>query len=226
MLRERKSMMFGAVILSVLTGLAGSSMAQENPQEYYEKGVELMQEGDTDGAVQSFLKARELAPYVPYVHNALGLAYLQEKENIEDAIASFEQAIRLDPKFVDAYCNLGIAHSSIGYDTAMAEEYYHKAIALKPGYYRAYFGLGWIQIVRNNNPRRSVQDFEIAVKNSPSYAEADFYLGLAYIMSAQKHKALRPISALRSLGKEDLALTLEAVINDDPSSVKEKIIQE
>ncbi|NLH48209.1 MAG: tetratricopeptide repeat protein [Myxococcales bacterium] len=88
---------------------------------YYELAVASMNGGDATGALNELLKAVEINPYDPDIHNALGLVYYSN-EKYTKAISHFQKAIELDPQHSDAHHNLGHLYLTQGrYDLATAE---------------------------------------------------------------------------------------------------------
>ena len=55
------------------------------------------------------------------------------------------------------------------------------------------------------------------------FAEAHYALGMAYLRMNNKAMALKPISMLRSLNKEDLAMRIEVVMSGRAETFKEEV---
>jgi len=62
--------------------------------------------GNNPGALAEFLKAEELDPTNPNIHNSLGLAYYL-RGRMELAESHFTKALAMEPKFTEARNNLG-----------------------------------------------------------------------------------------------------------------------
>jgi len=187
--------------------------------------MRLMNEGDYDNAVKNFQKVIDLNPNIAELHNLIGIAYLQRKETIGSAVHAFEEAVRLDPNLADAYNNLAIIYSGHIDDLSLAEEYFKKAIEKKPDFARAYFGLGWLYMTRLQEIEKAVPFLEKAVEYNPDHPESLYFLGIAYVTIGDRHKALMPISRLRLSGHNDLAQTLEAMIEQDSNLVRKKVLE-
>ena len=76
-------------------------------------GDSLLQEGKPTQALGELLKATELDPDDPQIHNVLGVVYL-EKGMTAQAAEHFQKALALDPKYIEVRNNLGIAYLRTG----------------------------------------------------------------------------------------------------------------
>jgi tetratricopeptide (TPR) repeat protein len=198
--------------------------APDGPKELYQKGLEAMNKENYDEAIGYFNKVLAIKPDIAQLHNIIGIAYMEKKTSLGNAIKEFEEAIRLDPKFSDPYNNLGIVYSGHINDQDLAEEYFKKAVELQPDFSRAYFGLGWLYLIKKQDLKQGAEYLEKAVKYDPSHAEAWYFLGIAYVVLGERPKALGPISQLRRLSRNDLAQTVETMVEQDSSVVKEKVL--
>ncbi len=75
---------------------------------YYNLGLLLSKEGQTDAAIKHFELSLKIRPETAKAHNALATRLI-EKKLLDDAIFHYKEAVRLDPKFIDAQNNLAIA---------------------------------------------------------------------------------------------------------------------
>jgi tetratricopeptide (TPR) repeat protein len=75
------------------------------PAAWYNRGKNLIEQGDPEGAIRSFTKAVRLHPNDTWALNNRGLAYRQLGKT-EKARADFEAALRIDPAFEQAKVNL------------------------------------------------------------------------------------------------------------------------
>jgi Tfp pilus assembly protein PilF len=71
---------------------------------HLDRGWDLVQRGETQGAQESARRALELDPESPEAHNLLGYAAALQGD-IEDALDAYEQAIVLDETYVEAMLN-------------------------------------------------------------------------------------------------------------------------
>ena len=64
-------------------------------------------DGKMNQAEQEFLKALELNPYEPMVHNNLGLIYMNRSEWFS-AEMEYKKEIAINPRYDNVYMNLGV----------------------------------------------------------------------------------------------------------------------
>ncbi len=84
----------------------------------------------------------------PYVHNEIGVLYLQENK-FDSALYHFDLAAKLAPNWAIPYSNLAIVYKE-GKQLEKAKELAIKAIELKPDYSNANVNLGNIWLNENN----------------------------------------------------------------------------
>jgi tetratricopeptide (TPR) repeat protein len=88
--------------------------------EHYISGLELMNKGDFDGAIEDFKTAIKMESDYPVAKNKLYWAYCNrgnvymKKKELDTAIADFTEAIKLDPNNFAAFNYRGIAHDMKG----------------------------------------------------------------------------------------------------------------
>ena len=97
---------------------------------YYKTAEILNQQGDVDGAINSYNLAIKLKPDFPAAYHNLGIALMKRGE-INSAISSFNTALQLKPSFPEAHVNLGLAFERAG-DLSSAISSYKKAINIYP----------------------------------------------------------------------------------------------
>jgi tetratricopeptide (TPR) repeat protein len=90
-------------------------------QTYYSKGIQLVQQGNTDDAIRVFQEGLTHDPNDPTLLDATGAAYLVSSD-LESAKKYLLASLRLNPGFTPARKNLAIAYFNGGeYDHAAAE---------------------------------------------------------------------------------------------------------
>ena len=93
-----------ALVLPVLLALgflASLALAQD-ANTYIAQGIQDMEAGKYDKALQDFGQALKLKPNDPAIYDYLGVA--KRGKNLNDpALQDFNKAIQLDPKFARAY---------------------------------------------------------------------------------------------------------------------------
>jgi Tfp pilus assembly protein PilF len=90
------------------------------------------QQGRLNESLSLILRAREVNPNLPQVHDSLGNTLLRLNRP-EQAIACYERAIALKPDFAEAYSNLAAALVALN-RSAAAISRYRQALAYKPGF--------------------------------------------------------------------------------------------
>ncbi|MDR1804556.1 MAG: tetratricopeptide repeat protein [Treponema sp.] len=84
--------------------------------EYYIRGLELMNKGDFDGAIEDFKAAIKMESDYPVAKNKLYWAFCnrgnvyRNKMKLDLAIADYTEAIKLDPNNFAAFNYRGISH--------------------------------------------------------------------------------------------------------------------
>ncbi len=210
------------IFLALLLAAPGDAKSDDpgsSAKDHYQEGIAHMQAGEYDDAIESFQHIIESNPSAP-VYNLLGLTYMKQNKSIESAIGSFKQAIRTDPKYAEAYFNLATTYATQGHDSKLAAEYFQKTVDIDPNYTKAYFGLGWFSLTEKYDAGTALEYFEKTIKANPDFAEAHYGQGLSYIQLGKSHMALAAISMLHSLRRDDLASTLEKIINKETTSAK------
>jgi len=191
-------------------------------------GNVLKSKGDLDGAMASYMKARQLDPKLANAHYGLGMI-LTAKDNLDGAIACFQEAIRLDPKFAPAHNGLG---SALGNkrdpDGAIAS--FREAIRLDAKFARYHYNLG-IALKTKGAVDEAIVCHKKAIQLDPEFALAYNGLGFALgekgdldgaILCFQKAIQLDPEFALahNHLG---ITLKLKGNLNEAVASFKEAI---
>src|SRR5688572_23792439 len=88
---------------------------------HLERGWDLAQRGDVQGAASSARKALELDPDSPEAHNLLGYVAALDGD-CDEAIESYQQAIALDDTYVEAMLNAAelLVHPMAQYEDALS----------------------------------------------------------------------------------------------------------
>ena len=73
----------------------------------------LREQGDLDGAIESYKRAIHIDPNCAEAYNNIGNIY-KEAGNLDSAIENYLTAIKLDPVYVAAHHNLGVSLESQG----------------------------------------------------------------------------------------------------------------
>lgn len=213
--KRKKRRLWLFLICGLLLGLPylqATAPSGEDIRSLYQKGVQQLESEDYDGAIATFQSLIQLQPSAAPFYNLLGICHLRQGISAVKAIQAFEQALSIDPNFADAHFNLASVYMGPGDDKSLAEEHYKKSIALDPSNPRAYFGLAWLELMEHQDASAAADYFEKCIALAPEFSEAHFGLGMANLQLNRPERILGPISALRSLEREDLALQLENAI--------------
>lgn len=142
----------------------------------YSYGTQYLMSKDYTQAINHLLKAAELDPSNPEVHNNLGMAYYFKDEK-DMAKKHIQRALELDPSNTDARSNLGSLVFEQG-DLNGAEKIYQEC--LKDLAYekqpRVLLNLALIELRRGNNERATAY-LQRSVKENENYCPAWFQLG-------------------------------------------------
>jgi tetratricopeptide (TPR) repeat protein len=192
----------------------------ESPQVPYDAGVEFLEAGELDRAIENFQVALRIAPNLPQIHYMLGMANLQ-KSDLDSAVYYFEQAVDLKPDYAEAYGSLASTLAQQGEHSDLAIEYFEKAIEIQPSLAQPYAGVGWVYFLHEKDARKAAEYFEKSLRLDSSRPEAHYGLGLAYVTLGKRADALKPISMLRRMNREDLASAVEKKLQEDDEDIYE-----
>ena len=193
---------------------------------YFDEGMAFLNREEYDKAIESLRKAIRENSNIPQLYNALGYALLKKNGTVKSASKAFEKAIELDPTFADPYFNLGTYYAGPGQDAILAGDYFEKAIKANPNFSKAHMGLGWMYLEKKDI-KKAIEHFKKAVEIDPGLAEAQYGLGLTYVAMRKSELALKPITNLRAVNRNDLALAIEAMIqHDEPTGIVQKELSE
>ncbi|MBI4866153.1 MAG: tetratricopeptide repeat protein [Candidatus Wallbacteria bacterium] len=160
-------------------------------------GIQALQDGRIDEAIDAYTKAIGIEDKVASTHNNLGHAY-ERKGNDDAAIKEYQRAIQLDPKYPLAYNNLGTVYERKG-RSVEAMALYRKAIELKPDYANAFYNLG-VLYGRAGRYDEAIGAFKKVVDLRPDDPYAHKDLWLAYSRKGLEAEAKKELEAARKLG--------------------------
>lgn len=111
-------------------------------EEWYERGVELEEADDPDGAAAAYQRSLDLSPDMADAHLNLG-RLLHEAGDAASAEEHYRRALASRPDEVTAAYNLGVALQDLGRLNEAAEAY-EKVLELEPGVADAHFNLAGV----------------------------------------------------------------------------------
>jgi protein O-mannosyl-transferase len=146
-------------------------------------GINYLQEGDLNGAIEEFNRAIEIKPYfvtayIAEAHYNRGLAYYRQG-NLAQALSDYNQAIQINPTLATAYNNRGLVYADLGNsDLALLD--YNQAIQISPDFSEAYNNRGMIYF-NQGNFEQALSDYGQAIQINPDRASFYYNRGLAYL---------------------------------------------
>ena len=158
-----------------------------HPEDHYDLGLSLQQQGCLASAIDSYQKAVQLKINFPDAHFRLGNA-LQLEGNLSAAITAYKTAIELKPNFPDAHNNLGVAFQEYGNPTAAIASY-KTALRLKPNFPEAHVNCG-NALKDKYDLTGAIASYEEALRLKPDYAEAHNGMGCALKEKSELTKAI------------------------------------
>jgi tetratricopeptide (TPR) repeat protein len=186
--------LIGFIMWTSLLG-CGGQQAQSNENVAASKreiGEAYMHQGDYTSALRELIEAERLNPSDHFVHNDLGLCYMNlSRKRMSEAIGHFKRAVDLKPNYTPARNNLGTAYLVVEeWDAAIAtfKEITHDALYAKPHYPLANLGFAYYQ---KGDYTSSLNYYKEALKIQPDFANAQFGAGRTYLALNQGRLALR-----------------------------------
>lgn len=194
------------LLLAFAASISFTALAQDQPsappptdenqrlaEQHSQKGIELLQAGRFDLAVNEFKDSLRLKPEIAMTHFHLGNAYMQMRRPNE-AIQSFKEALRLNPKMDGAYNNLGNAYMNSG-RLDQATEAYKEASRLNPAAWSPYLNLGMVYL-RMGRQEEALEPLKQAVQLGPNNPQAVFMLGETQYRLGQYKEAVESLEKL------------------------------
>ena len=142
-------------ICVLLITIGNTTVANEKAMSLFSQGVQELNAGALDTALETFNQVTTLVPDFADAHYHLGLAYYQKTE-YRKAIDAFTQTLKLLPRDTDALIKLGLASHKAG-----------EADAIAP-------------LVRRTFYEQAIKAYQTALEIQPHNVEALNNLGLAY----------------------------------------------
>jgi len=171
-------------------------------------GEAYLSEGNTTAALGELLRAQELNPDDPILHNDLGLVYMS-KEKIDMAVTHFEKAVALKPDYSLAKNNLGSAY--------LVQEKWDKAIPVLKEvtgdmlYATPHFplaNLGWAYYNKKDYAK-AAKYLKESLDIQPEFFTAQLNLGRTYLATGRLHRALGMFETAAKANPKNPELLLE-----------------
>jgi tetratricopeptide (TPR) repeat protein len=166
-------LVLGGLIVSCSTQPPAATTPTSDVNAMIRNGMQLLENGKTDKAIEELSKAVALNSASAKPHNFLGMAFFNKKDYLK-AGEQFQKAIDIDGNFASAYNNLGGVDILMEkYDDAI--EHFGKAIALDPKNVSAHFGLGSLLLLKKQE-EEGLRLLTKAVAMDPSFLERNSFL--------------------------------------------------
>jgi len=136
-------------------------------------GIELVQRGDLEKAIQHFSEALKIRPHNLETHNNMGVI-LARLGRLDEAVSSFSRVLQMHPDSAGANFNLGIALTQLGRPEE-ATSHFFRALRIKPDYPESHFNLGVI-LYKKGKFQEAITQLSKALYFKPDYKEAQDYL--------------------------------------------------
>ena len=117
----------GAIAACTRAISSGTFTGLELAKLHTNRGVELKQKGDLDGALKDYDAALGLNPGDFFAFNNRANVR-RDKGDIPGAVADYSEAVRLEPAYAAAYVNRGLVQERLG-DLDKARESFNAALA-------------------------------------------------------------------------------------------------
>ncbi len=110
---------FVLLVMVLVISFGGVVSAQQEAVDAYNQGLEALNQGRLDEAVNLFSKAIEIDPVDHYAYNNRGVVF-KRKGEYENAIRDYTRALEIKPDYLAAKVNRGIARYRKGdFDLAL-----------------------------------------------------------------------------------------------------------
>jgi tetratricopeptide (TPR) repeat protein len=197
--------------LSLLPGSAQSAPQADASRTHFNRGVELQQKGDLDGARQAYEEALRLAPRRVEALANLGLVYLNLGRN-EKAIETLGKALALKPELTSVRMFLGLARFRAEQFEAAHQELV-KVLEAQPGHPQVLHLLGLCRL-KLDRIEEGALALEAALQANPNNVEAAYTLATAYIGIGEIEKAEALLEgALREKTSAEAHLVRGSILN-------------
>lgn len=154
----------------------------------FNEGVDRMEAGNVQEAIELFERAVAIDPGFTAAHNNLGIlmAWTGRDDGAERA---FTEALAADPSFCEAHYNLGLVCAT-SRRFRQAIDHFNDAISLNPGYGEAYLEKGNV-LHSLGESQQALECYEAAASLLPESAVASNNIGTIYLRMEEAHEAER-----------------------------------
>ena len=202
------TLFLAALLVSACATSMGSPQNDKKAAAARNLGEAYLSEGNYPAALAELLKAQELNPNDPMLHNDLGLVYFAKGKS-DLAVAHFEKAVALKTDYSLAKNNLGSAY--------LVQERWDKAIPVLEEvtgdmlYATPHFpltNLGYAYY-RKGDYTKAKQYLKQALEIQPDFYNAQLNLGRTYLATGRLHSARSILETAAQTNPKDPVLLLE-----------------
>jgi tetratricopeptide (TPR) repeat protein len=160
-----------ALLVLATFSFPGRPVADEDKdkiERLLERGNELAEKGDYDGAMAEYEKVIKIDEKNALAHNNLGIIYKRKGLYIS-AVEEFKAALEGLPNYFKAYNNLAnVYFERADYDDAV--KYYNKCLAIKPNFADAHWNAA-LAYEQQGEKSRAIRHFKkfMELSDSPAY---------------------------------------------------------
>lgn len=172
---------------------AALALEPENPLACHLRGTLCMQQGDFDAAMESFNKARRLAPQWNEPREHLALLH-RIKENPQAAVDEHSTLIEQQPNGSSHYVNRALAYAQLG-DFESAEQDYDQAIELEPENEHVFYWRG-VYFLQRQDYESALSDFDRVLAIDGDYDDARLHRASVLLQLKRQAEALEDYAKL------------------------------
>ncbi len=188
------------IVVAIVIFSSVFSVAQANTQATFSQALQLLQNGDSAGALAMLNAVLEAGSRDPAIYNLKGLAASNLERNGE-AEESFRTVIRLSPQSSLGYVNLGVLLSKLGRNQQAADSF-REGVRRDPKNFTALMGLG-TSLASLHQYGAAAKSLQQAWDIHPTDFQAGYQLALAL------REAKLPAAAKRVIAKVNPPADLE-----------------
>lgn len=199
-----------AVLFTAAAVGCGDRHKVENEQAYRQEGIQKIQDGDYESAIEKFNQAlNERAGKVTNLEEDINFykAYAQiEAGRTEDAIDTYTALVEYNKKNADAYYLRGLAYMSMG-DTNLAAEDFKQAVSYRKDSGKLYAGI-YEQLMQAGMLDEAASYLDEGLKMKGDDGAACLSRGRLYLASGVYDKAKAELENALKQGEEEANLYL------------------
>lgn len=176
------------LVCSVLAMATGCSSKEDRKQAYFDRGMELYNQGNYTKARLEFKNVLQIDPKDADAYYMFGL--LEEKdENWNKAFSLYFRAVELNPKHQDAQVHLGTIYVLAG-ETEKALKAADAVLAITPDHAEALVLRGFA-LAKSGKSDAAIEDILNAISSDPSNVEAASLLSALYADKGELDRAIK-----------------------------------